>query len=66
MTEVERDILTLEEVAAYLKAGNGRSTASLRKERFRLSSWGGTWRFRRSELDRWIADSISKKKLGEK
>ncbi|ENT9819712.1 AlpA family transcriptional regulator, partial [Pseudomonas aeruginosa] len=23
---------------------------------------GGTWRFRRSELDRWIAESINKKK----
>lgn len=61
MTESQGEILTLDEVAAYLKAGK-RTVYRLAKNSeipgFKL---GGTWRFRRSELDRWIAESINKK-----
>jgi excisionase family DNA binding protein len=52
------EILTLEEVAAYLKAGRRtvyRFAANGQIPAFKL---GGTWRFRRTELDRWIADRI--------
>lgn len=62
MAEPDGDILTLDEVAAYLKAGKRtiyRLAASGDIPAFKL---GGTWRFRRSELDRWIAESINKKK----
>ena len=55
MAEPDGDILTLEEVAAYLKAGKRtvyRLAASGEIPAFKL---GGTWRFRRSELDQWIA-----------
>ena len=61
MTDADGEILTLDEVAAYLKAG--------KKTVYRLSQQGqipgfklgGTWRFRRSELDRWIAAQIAEK-----
>lgn len=62
MIHAESEILTLAEVAAYLKAGK-RTVYRLAQNReipaFKL---GGTWRFRRSELDRWISESINKEK----
>jgi excisionase family DNA binding protein len=62
MATPDGDILTLDEVAAYLKAGKRtvyRLAASGEIPAFKL---GGTWRFRRSELDRWIAASINEMK----
>lgn len=60
MAESEGEILTLDEVAVYLKAGKRtvyRLAAEGKLPAFKL---GGTWRFRRSDLDRWIASRISK------
>ena len=60
MAEPEGDILTLDEVAAYLKAGKRtiyRLAASGEIPAFKL---GGTWRFRRGDLDKWIASRIGK------
>ena len=62
MSEVESEILTLEEVAAYLKAGQRTVYRLAQQGEIPAFKLGGTWRFRRSELDRWIAESISKKK----
>ena len=59
MAEPDGDILTLDEVAAYLKAGKRtvyRLAASGEIPAFKL---GGTWRFRRSELDQLIGASIN-------
>ena len=61
MNQPDDEILTLDEVAVYLKAG--------KKTVYRLAQQGGipgfklggTWRFRRSELDRWIAAQIAEK-----
>jgi len=61
MTEPESDILTLDEVAAYLKAGKRtvyRLTADGKLPGFKL---GGTWRFRRSDLDKWIEANVNNK-----
>lgn len=58
MNEQPDEILTLEEVAAYLKAGRRtvyRLAAEGKIPAFKL---GGTWRFRRTELDQWIAVRI--------
>lgn len=52
------EILTIDEVAKYLKAGKRtvyRLAASGQIPAFKL---GGTWRFRRAELDQWIASRI--------
>lgn len=54
------EILTIDEVAAYLKAGKRtiyRLAASGKLPAFKL---GGTWRFRRDDLDKWIACRIGK------
>ena len=58
MSDQPDEILTIDEVAAYLKAGKRtvyRLAASGKIPAFKL---GGTWRFRRAELDRWIASQI--------
>jgi excisionase family DNA binding protein len=60
MKEDTGEIFTLDEVAAYLKAGKRtvyRLAASGKLPAFKL---GGTWRFRRRDLDEWIASRIGK------
>jgi excisionase family DNA binding protein len=67
MTDPTGDILTLEEVSAYLKAGKRTVYRLAQQGAIPAFKLGGTWRFRREELDRWIATSIEKNpKLGER
>lgn len=59
MRALPEEILTIEEVAEYLKSGKRtvyRLAASGKIPAFKL---GGTWRFRRAELNDWIAAQIS-------
>ena len=60
MSDQPDEILTIDEVAAYLKAGKRtvyRLAANGKLPAFKL---GGTWRFRRGDLDKWIASRIGK------
>ena len=64
MANAEDEILTLDEVAAYLKAGKRtvyRLAAEGKLPAFKL---GGTWRFRRSDLDEWIVANLTNKDSG--
>ena len=61
MTDSKDEILTLDEVAAYLKAGKRTVYRLAQKGEIPAFKFGGTWRFRRSDLDCWIAASIRKK-----
>lgn len=64
MVDPEGEILTLEEVATYLKAGKRtiyRLAAEGTLPGFKL---GGTWRFRRSDLDQWMVANLNNKKPG--
>ncbi|CAJ0893889.1 methylation-associated defense system helix-turn-helix domain-containing protein MAD1 [Ralstonia flatus] len=64
MSDQPDEILTIDEVATYLKAGKRtvyRLAASGKIPAFKL---GGTWRFRRDELNQWIASSIGKAAVG--
>lgn len=61
MTDAETEILTLEEVAAYLKAGKRTVYRLAQKGEIPAFKLGGTWRFRRGELDCWIAAQIAEK-----
>ena len=59
MADAEDEILTLDEVAAYLKAGKRtvyRLAADKKIPAFKL---GGTWRFRKADLERWIAQQTT-------
>lgn len=58
MTDPEGEILTLDEVAAYLKAGKRTVYRLAQAGRIPAFKLGGTWRFRRAELDQWIAARI--------
>ena len=63
-SSLDDEILTLDEVAAYLKAGKRtvyRLAAEGKLPAFKL---GGTWRFRRSDLDEWIAANLTNKDSG--
>lgn len=63
MSDQPDEILTIDEVAAFWKAGKRtvyRLAASGKLPAFKL---GGTWRFRRSDLDKWIASRIGKAKV---
>lgn len=55
MSNPPDEILTIDEVAAYLKAGKRtvyRLAADKKIPAFKL---GGTWRFRKADLEQWIA-----------
>ena len=64
MTDAENEILTLEEVAVYLKAGKRTVYRLAQKGEIPEFKLGGTWRFCRSDLERWIAESTNKQKPG--
>ncbi len=50
------DIMTIKEVAAYLKL-NEKTTYRLTSDgKIPAFKVGGSWRFRRSEIDRWIKE----------
>lgn len=61
MNSPDGEILTLDEVAAYLKAGKKTVYRLAQQGEIPAFKLGGTWRFRRSELDGWIAAQIGKK-----
>lgn len=57
--EMESEILTLDEVSIYLKAGKRtvyRLAAEGKLPAFKL---GGSWRFRRSDLCDWITANLT-------
>ena len=67
MADPEGEILTLEEVAAYLKAGKRTVYRLAHEGKIPAFKLGGSWRFSRAELDRWIAVSIENpQKQGER
>ncbi|RRH88394.1 DNA-binding protein [Variovorax beijingensis] len=55
------EIFTLDEVSAYLKAGKRTIYRLAHGGEIPAFKLGGTWRFRRTELDRWIAAEIAAK-----
>ncbi len=61
MNPPDSEILTMDEVAAYLKAGKKTVYRLAQQGEIPAFKLGGTWRFRRSELDRWIAAQIAEK-----
>jgi excisionase family DNA binding protein len=54
------EILTIDEVAAYLKAGSRTVYRLAANGKLPALKLGGTWRFRRGDLDKWIVSRIGK------
>lgn len=64
MSNQPDETLTIDEVASCFKAGKRsvyRLPASGKLPAFKL---GGTWRFRRGNLDKWIAGRIGEATMG--
>lgn len=60
MRDISGPILTLDEVASYLKVGKRTVYRLVSEGKIPAFKVGGTWRFRQTELDQWIASRISK------
>ncbi len=54
MAEPDGDILTLDEVAAYLKAGKRTIYRLAARGEIPAFKLGGTWRFSRGDVESWI------------
>lgn len=65
-TATDGEILTLEEVAAFLKAGKRTVYRFAQSGEIPAFKLGGTWRFRRSELERWIDNNSNQRPTGKK
>lgn len=54
MTAAEREILTLSEVAEYLKVAERTIYRLAGAQKLPAFKVGGAWRFSRAEIDEWI------------
>jgi excisionase family DNA binding protein len=58
MTELGDDLLTVREVATYLRKSPSTVYRLTREGRLPAKKVGGTWRFSRKSLDEWLRDSF--------
>jgi excisionase family DNA binding protein len=58
---MDTDIMTLEEVAAYLKLKPQTIYTWAQEKRIPAAKLGKEWRFRKSMIDRWFASHIDDK-----
>lgn len=61
MADPKGEILTLDEVGAYLKASKCTVCRLAAEGRLAAFKLGGAWRFRRSDLDAWIVANPNNK-----
>lgn len=57
------DILTIREVAQYLKLNEKTAYRLAAEGKLPGFKVGGSWRFRRAEVDKWIDDKINNKDI---
>lgn len=57
----ESEIFTIKEVAAYLKLAEKTSYRLASEGKLPGFKVGGSWRFRKSEIDRWIVEQEGKR-----
>ncbi len=56
----EDEILTIKELASYLKIADKTAYRFVSEGRIPGFKVGGSWRFRKSEIDRWIKEQEQK------
>lgn len=60
MSENNENLLTVKEIASYMKI-NERTIYKLAKEKqIPALKIGGTWRFNRSVIDKWVNETMTK------
>ena len=57
----DHDILTIEEVAEYLRVSERTIYDWANKGKLPCGKLGTTWRFKRSEIERWVDNRLSHK-----
>ena len=57
-SRIENDVMTVEEVAAYLRLQPQTIYKWAQEKRIPAAKLGKEWRFRRSILDRWLDQQI--------
>ena len=60
-TEMQTDIITIREVADYLKLTKKTAYRLVAEGKIPGFKVGGSWRFRRSEIEGWIDRKVSRK-----
>ena len=56
----DNEILTIKELASYLKIADKTAYRFVSEGRIPGFKVGGSWRFRKSEIDRWIREQEQK------
>ena len=59
-TEMQTDIITIREVADYLKLTKKTAYRLVAEGKIPGFKVGGSWRFRRSEIERWIDEQTDR------
>lgn len=59
---METDILTIKEVSEYLKLAEKTTYRLAAEGKIPAFKVGGSWRFRKSEIDNWINEQANKVK----
>ena len=65
-TEMQTDIITIREVADYLKLTKKTAYRLVAEGKIPGFKVGGSWRFRRSEIEKWIDAATEHKTRTEK
>ena len=61
-TEMQTDIMTIREVAGYLKLKEKTAYRLVAEGKIPGFKVGGSWRFRRREIERWIDADLNRNK----
>ena len=61
-TQMQTDIMTIREVADYLKLTEKTTYRLVAEGKIPGFKVGGSWRFRRSEIEQWIDAALNKKR----
>ncbi len=61
-TQMQTDIMTIREVADYLKLTEKTAYRLVAEGKIPGFKVGGSWRFRRSEIEQWIDAALNKKR----
>lgn len=59
---MDNDIMTIREVADYLKLNEKTAYRLTSEGKLPAFKVGGSWRFRKSEIDQWIKDQSNTKR----